>query len=107
MTTQKHRVKAMLDVTAEIVRTNPDAQIYDVTSTVQELAKLAKSLHKRYENSCNYAWACGDAYESRTGKLEERSQELGAKIGVTIGHQRDPRGWPLIIRSGTYETRLG
>lgn len=99
----KDRVKAMLDCTAEIVRANPEAKIYNVTHAVHELAKLARSLHSRYEAACSYDWACTDKYEKRTDKLEAQAEALAADIGVTIGFQRDPRGWPMIIKAGSTE----
>jgi hypothetical protein len=103
----KYQIKAMLDITAEIVRSNPEAKIYNVTDAVEKLARIARSLHKRYEAQCNYQWANTESYERRTEKIEAQAQAIGASIGVQIGLQRDPRGWPLIIKAGSYESRLG
>lgn len=107
MSTQKDRIKAMLDVTAQIVRHNPKLNILDITYGVQELAKLAKTLHGRYTNACNHAWASGDVYEKRTAKLEAKAIGLGDGLGIKIECQRDPRGTPLILKFGNIETRLG
>jgi hypothetical protein len=101
------RLMAMLELTGDIMRTNSEAKLYQVTRAVHDLGKIAKSLHKRYENACNYQWATTDTYEKRTENLEAKAQALGEEIGITVGHQRDPRGWPLICRIGMIEHRLG
>jgi hypothetical protein len=101
------RMKAHLDLTGDIMRTNAEAKLYNVTHTVLELGKLAKSLHKRYENACNYQWATTDKYERATERMEEKAVKLGQAIGITIDLQRDPRGWPLICRINMVEHRLG
>lgn len=103
----EQRAISQLNLVAEIVRTNEAAKIYNVTRNVHTLAKLAKSLHKRYENMCNFSWANESKYERRTITLEGQAVILADEIGVKIEFQRDPRGWPLIIKAGPYETRLG
>lgn len=104
---QAERTLAMLNLTAEIVKTNPDCKIYDVTRGVQSLGKIARSLHKRYEAMCSYEWANTEKYEKATDSLEDRAQGIADALGITLGLQRDPRGWPIIAKAGCYETRLG
>lgn len=104
---RNQRLMAQMELVGDIIRTNSDAKLYHVTRAIYDLGAIAKALHKRYENSCNYQWACTDKYERRTETLEAKAQAIGEEIGVTIGHQRDPRGWPLIVRIGTTEHRLG
>lgn len=107
MAINQERILAQLNVVAEIVKTNPDCKIYNVTRDVANLAKIARSLHKRYEASCSYEWATTDKYNRATDRLEDKAQSIGINLGVTIGLQRDPRGWPVIVKTGLYETRLG
>lgn len=81
---------------------------FRIASNVEQLVKLARSLHRRYEAMCNYQWANTEAYERRTERLEARTVAIGEAIGVTVEHQRDPRGWPLIVRvPGNPEHRIG
>lgn len=102
------RTVAQLELVARIVwDKNNKANVFKVAQTVYDLGKIAKSLHKRYEAACNYAWACEEKYEKRTERLEAKAEELGKEIDVQVSHQRDPRGWPLIVKVGTYEHRLG
>lgn len=104
---QKDQIEAMLNVVAEIVKTQPDCKIYTVTTNVMRLGSLARSLHKRYANQCSYPWANTEKYEAATDRMESRVISIAAELGVQIGFQRDPRGWPIIVKSGAYESYLG
>lgn len=103
----KNQLLAQLNLTAEIVRAMPNAKIYNVTRNVEALGKLARQLHKRYEAMCSYQWANTEKYERATDRLETKAGILAEEIGIAIGFQRDPRGWPLVFKVGPYETRLG
>lgn len=104
---KKEQIEAMMQLVAEIVRSDETERIYNVVRAVQELAKIARALHKRYENACCYEWANTEKYEKATNRLEAKASAIAEEINVTIGFQRDPRGWPLIVKAGRYETRLG
>ena len=107
MSITQARIKAQLELVGDIMRTDSNAKLYTIVQGVQKLASIAKALHKRYENSCSYQWACTDKYEKRTDTLEGQAVQVGQEMGITIGLQRDPRGWPLIARIGMIEHRLG
>jgi len=74
---------------------------------VAKLGKLASSLHKRYEADCSYQWADTDQYRARTAKLEAQAQAIAKEMAIGLEFQRDPRGYPFIVKLGNYETRLG
>lgn len=101
------RIKAQLELTGDIMRSNAEAKLYDVVRNVQELATLAKSLHRRYEAACSYKWANTDKYRKCTENMENNAVKLASDIGLTLGLQTDPRGWPFILRVGMIEHRLG
>ena len=105
MNTQQ--VEAMAQFVAEYVKTYPDCKIYNVVRDAMALQKIAVSLHKRYESACSYEWAGTEKYEKRTETLENKASAIAAGLGVTIGFQHDLRGWPMILKTGPYETRLG
>lgn len=106
MTERNPKIMAQLELIGDIMRTDENAKLYDVARVVFDLGKIASSLHKRYENACNYEWACTEKYLRRTESLEQKARDLGASIGLTVGHQRDPRGWPMIVRIGMIEHGL-
>ena len=64
---------------------------------VLEMQAVARELHHLYENACN----CGltPAQEKRQERLETRAAYIAAmaKLPLMCQHQRDPRGWPLIV----------
>lgn len=101
------RLTAQLELVGNIMQQDGHEKLYVVTRGVLQLGKIAHQLHKRYENACNYAWATEEKYQRRTEKLEEKAVDIGKELGVVVGHQRDPRGWPLIVAIGTTEHRLG
>lgn len=103
------RLDAQLELAAIIAR-NTDAKLYGllgVIDGVRQLAKIARSLHGRYEAACSYEWANTPAYERRTERLEVHAAQIGEALGVTVEHQRDPRGWPVIVKGFGHELRLG
>lgn len=100
------KTMAMLELTGAILRDIPESKLYVVTRAVYDLQKIAGQLHKRYEAACSYEYANTDRYNKRTENLESKAVSIGKEIGVTIGHQRDPRGWPLIVAIGNEEHRL-
>ncbi len=103
-----HQIEAMLNLTAEVSRVNTKVKMYEIPRAVAKLQRIASSLHKRYEAACSYEWANTEAYEKRTERLEWKAGELAEAIGVQVEFQRDPRGWPMSIKTlGGYETRIG
>lgn len=86
-------------------------RMMDTTRALMLLAKNAKILQKRYENACNYEWACTPKYEKRTEKIEANTIAAFVSLGLprtdTLALQRDPRGWPLIFKIAGHEMRLG
>jgi hypothetical protein len=87
------------------------AETHKIPIVLAKLQRVAVSLHHRYEAACN---GIGDgseevtqAFDRRTEKLEWKAGQLGEEIGLTIDHQRDPRGWPLIVKIGDREERIG
>lgn len=101
------RLEAIVTLTALIARAHENLPAHVVSRNVLKLGKLASSLHKRYEAACNYEWANTDKYEEHTARLEQKAAALGVELEVKVDHQRDPRGWPLVITVGDKEERLG
>ena len=62
------------------------------TGEALELQKTAGSLHRLYENACNYGLT--DRQETRQHNLYRKATEIFPHF---IREQRDPRGWPLDI----------
>lgn len=105
----KYRLDAMMTL-AHAINAVHDGGLKTI-NTVQSLAKLAKSLHKRYENECSYQWADTDAYRKRTENMEKKAADLFVSLGLpascTLELQGDPRGWPLVFTIEGREHRLG
>jgi hypothetical protein len=59
------------------------------------LQKLAKSLHRSYENECNYGLT--PRQETRERNLWEQVEALASTYGIYVQEQGDPRGWPIIM----------
>lgn len=49
-----------------------------------KVATLARRLHKRFENSCNYVWANTEKYEKVTENLEQKLVRLIQKSGFNL-----------------------
>ena len=100
---------------------------FDIVPFVDYLQRASATLHSRYENLCNgfpfdKDGSYTESYESKTDKMEKtlmrRAAEKGfqecgqyeideKKKGLFIALQRDPRGWPLILKIDGQEVRLG
>ena len=107
----KTQTYEMLTHVARIAAECPELSPHRVATTVMDLQRMAASLHKRYEAACSYEWANTPAYERRTERMEAKAaafapfQTMGK---LTVEHQRDPRGWPLILKlRGVEIGRLG
>lgn len=96
-----------LEVAALLGREKPDLSAYRIAKAVHDLARLGRQLHRRYEASCSYAWADTERYQRQTDRLEVRARRCAEEIGLDLEFQRDPRGWPLIVKFGDQEHRLG
>lgn len=66
-----------------------------IFAVYSELLKIAKSLHKLDENSCNYGLT--PRQEAQKNKLEARADELAQSLGLKAYHQGDPRGGTLYL----------
>ena len=104
-----HQIQNLLELATEIARAQKPSQAktFEIPRTLMKLQKIAVSLHKRYEADCSYQWADTDAYRARTERLEFKAGELVEALGLKIQHQRDPRGWPLILNVAGAERRIG
>ena len=85
------------------------ASAFRVASTVDRLARIARTLHRLYEVQCNEPIECCDAcgsvagrkhvpaqcFYARLERLEKRAEKIGKEIGIIVTHQRDPRGAAL------------
>jgi hypothetical protein len=69
--------------------------------TVEQLAKIGKALHHRYEMACNGEIDAEDMNEDGddliAAKLQKKADKIGANVGLYVYHQTDPRGWPLYV----------
>ena len=103
------KTEIKLILAARLGRACPTLPAVTVADTVHGLARLAASLHRRYEAACSYQYANTEKYERATERREAKARDLAAKIpGLTVEHQRDPRGWPLILKlDGEEIGRLG
>lgn len=59
------------------------------------LQRLARSLHRSYENDCSYGLT--ERQEKRERKLWSQVQAIADDNGIYVREQGDPRGWPIII----------
>lgn len=109
ISTSQARATAALSIAVQIGRIDPNAPTPRIANVVDKLQRLARSLHKRYEAACSYEWANTPEYERKTERTEEKAAQLARTIpGLVVEHQRDPRGWPLILKmDGAELGRLG
>ncbi len=98
---------AMMELAALVMQDVPGSKLYQVIDAVYDLQRLARSLHRRYEAQCSYQWADTAAYSTRTDNMEAKAVKIGAEIGIAVELQRDPRGWPVIVKIAGREVRLG
>lgn len=109
MSFAKEKRQAQLQLAAMLghIAGADDCNTYKIASGVAELARIAGSLHKRYENACSYQWANEPAYEKRTANLEAKAAKVAKGLGIELELQTDPRGWPLICKVMDFSIRLG
>lgn len=62
---------------------------------IENLRKIAKSLHRLDENACNYGLT--KRQETREMHLETQAKELAHQIDLYAYHQGDPRGCSLYL----------
>lgn len=67
------------------------------------LQKIARSLSRIDENSCNisYSDAEQERIDKRETRLENQAAELANEYGYKVYRQTDPRGWSLYIYKET------
>lgn len=99
-TIKEEKALAALTLAAHCT-TLTDLAPHIIARHVQELQKIASSLHKRYEAACSYSYADTDAYRKRTLNLERKALDPAEALGLYVEYQTDPRGWPLILSSGS------
>ena len=70
-------------------------------AAIRNLRKMGRTLHARYEDSCNGTTAPEDMNEEGDDlvawKMQDDADKLAASVGLHVYHQTDPRGWPLYI----------
>lgn len=69
------------------------------------LQKLARSLHRSYENECNYGLT--DRQEKRERNLWAKVETMAKEYGFHVEEQGDPRGWPIIIDKNPIDEQRG
>lgn len=100
---KRDQTENLTDIAIKLGQFYPHRQARLLSTNLCKLAKLARSLRKRYENDCNYQWADTDEYRARTAELQKKTIELGYEIGVKVEHQQDPRGAPVCLRFNNAE----
>jgi len=93
-TTKARMARTKTQVRQENVTTLVNDLSIDLTDAFQ-LQRLAKSLHRSYENECNYGLT--PRQETRERNLWAQVEEIAAKYSLHVQEQGDPRGWPIII----------
>jgi len=63
--------------------------------SIEELQKIAKTLHRLDENACNYGLSKWQ--ETREKNLTNEAKEIAKKMGLYLYRQGDPRGCPLYL----------
>lgn len=104
-----NQLSALVTMAADAAQSASTTSPYCIASTLTVLQQHAASLHRRYTAACSYEWACTEKYERRTERQEDKVKQIAANIpGLTVEFQRDPRGWPLILKlDGKELGRLG
>jgi hypothetical protein len=102
-----HAFLACLELAVLAGQQNPDATPYRLAKAIHDLQKTGEQLHRRYVADCSYQYADTDKFRRRTEVLEDQAHETAANARLTLGFQRDPRGWPLIITINNREYRIG
>lgn len=104
-----NQLSALVAMAANVAQAAPSLSPYRIASTLTVLQQKAAALHRRYTAACSHEWACTEKYERRTENEEHRVKQIAAAVpGLTVQYQRDPRGWPLILKlDGKELGRLG
>lgn len=85
---------------------------YSIASDLDKLARIARTLHRLYEDACNEpvraCFSCENSthetsanhkpstcHYARCERLEKRAETIGTELGIVVTHQRDPRGAPI------------
>jgi hypothetical protein len=79
-------------IVAQLSAQGFDVEANDALETLRLLAAQGHVLRHRYLNSCNYEWACTEAYDARTEALQEQARVSAKRAGLHIYFQTDPRG---------------
>lgn len=74
---------------------NTIRELDQVLWKLENLKKIAKTLHRIDENSCNYGLSKGQ--ETREKNLEEKAIIIAKELGFYLYRQGDPRGCPLYL----------
>lgn len=68
---------------------------------IDQLQKIGKTLHRRYEDNCNGDISKTDideeGFDTVAAKLQKQADDIAANVGLYVYHQTDPRGWPLRV----------
>ena len=108
MTDDKTRALLAIALLAERNReVQPLLGLNATLAVLLRLQKLAAALHRRYEAKVSAEDAQAPAYDEKTLSLEKEAFRLSESIGLKLGLQKDPRGWPFVFRIGDSEYRLG
>jgi hypothetical protein len=102
-----HALLACLEVAVLAGQMNPEASPYRLARAIHDIHKIGTQLHNRYAAQCSYPYADTDRYRKRTETLQDQAHEIASNARLTIAHQGDPRGWPIIVALGEREYRIG
>jgi hypothetical protein len=98
---------------------------YSAAVAIGRLRRIARTLQGLYERACCYpviaCAACSadrhhgpshtpsHCHYARVESIQARADLIAAELGVTIEHQTDPRGAPIVVWTGAPDTsaRLG
>lgn len=102
-----HALIACLEVAFLAAKHETNPSPYRIAQSIHDVQKIGEQLHRRYEAQCSYPWANTERYQKRTEALEAKADTAAAFGGLTVEFQRDPRGWPIIVKFPNTECRLG
>ena len=89
---------------------------YTIATKLDKLARIARTLHRLYEDACNVpvrsCFSCANStsevsslrrqnhkpslcHYARCEKLQKRAEALGTELGLIVSHCTDPRGAPI------------
>jgi len=123
--------KQHIETIAENINAITGQQVDDILPVLKRLNKQGVTLHNRFEVQCNGDhWRIGEEYALKYEKRTEHKVNLAIKTAGLIGFSEfkeshyiimngndekamfaaicsDPRGWPIVLRVGSREHRLG